>query len=92
MITGIVLFFFGISNSIFGPITLALVNPNKLKATIAEDHGKTSHNYFDHEVADRVPYMLRMLSIICLIITMLCTSLFKYIPIYPPENDPLHAK
>lgn len=68
------------------------MNPDSLKATITEFHGKEKHNYFDHEVSDRVPLMLCILAIIYLIVGWIGCLLIKYHKIEPAENDPLEKK
>ena len=40
----------------------------KLKATITDVSDNTPHNYFDQRVTDRVPFMLRTLATIYLIL------------------------
>ena len=57
LITGLTTAGFGLGAFIFTPISSNLVNPNGDYPT-HEDNGV---NYFEKEVADRVPYMTRTL-------------------------------
>ena len=58
-VSGVILAGFGFSSFIFSLLSTHLVNPNHENPTI-EDKA-TGVTYFDANVADRVPYMLRTL-------------------------------
>ena len=60
--TGIIKFAFGISTFFFNFLSVWLVNPTNLKATIEAKIGGDIFKFYDHDVADNVPFMLRTLA------------------------------
>ena len=91
-ITGLALAGFGFGSFIFTFISSKLVNPNGDDAT-HEDNGT---NYFEKDVADRVPYMIRTLvyiwsvMVFIAVITMSRKDPEQHIPIEEPvmqESD-----
>eukprot|EP01015_Nassula_variabilis_P001511 TRINITY_DN10810_c0_g1_i1.p1 TRINITY_DN10810_c0_g1~~TRINITY_DN10810_c0_g1_i1.p1 ORF type:complete len:269 (-),score=21.04 TRINITY_DN10810_c0_g1_i1:60-866(-) len=92
LVTGILFCFSGLAISFFSLLSQHLVNPLNLKATITDISENTTHNYFDKRVTDRVPYMLRTLSMIYLCLGWLGAYMLHYERVYPIENDPFYYK
>ena len=61
LVTGLIIGGYGFGSFIFSFVSTALVNPNNLSPTIP---GPDNTTFFAPEVADRTPYMLRVLAII----------------------------
>jgi len=61
-VTGIIMAAYGLTSMFFNIIATYLVNPDNLPPTIAVQSGLVTNHYFGQEVADRVPYMIRCLA------------------------------
>ena len=59
--TGIIVGAYGLGSSIFNILATWIVNPNNDKADIKAPNGDPNLSFFDSNVADRVPYMIRTL-------------------------------
>lgn len=62
LVTGLIIGGYGFGSFVFSFVSTALVNPNNLSPTVEDPENSTT--YFAPEVADRTPYMLRVLAII----------------------------
>ena len=68
LITGIMVSSYGFSSFIFSLTSTELVNPDDLRPTIYDKENDVS--YFDKTVANRVPTMLRILSLIWIVLVI----------------------
>mmetsp|Transcript_32581 Transcript_32581/g.56436 ORF Transcript_32581/g.56436 Transcript_32581/m.56436 type:complete len:310 (+) Transcript_32581:3453-4382(+) len=74
-ISGFVVGGFGLGSCIFNLVATRLVNPNNESPSIEEDEGEITYNYFDRDIAENVPSMLRWLALTYLIISSLAVIL-----------------
>lgn len=82
MVSGIIIGGFGFATFIFDVISMLLVNPEDLKPSIQVKHGDNIELYFEADIANRAPVMLRYL--ICIWLVMIVISLLL---IKPPARD-----
>ena len=84
-ITGILLMCFALGSSIFNLISTAIINPNSESAYIIIPNGKANDHYYSSSVAERFPAMMRWLSLVYLILTVLGVLLL--VPVNPQETQ-----
>lgn len=84
MVSGIIIAGFGFGASIFDQIATAIVNPDNKSPDIKVKHGDVTDKFFDDEIANRVPEMLRWLCLCyaCLV----AVGLFLLGPMPPVKN------
>lgn len=58
--TGVVLGSYGLGSFVFSQVSTRLVNPDGIDPTV-KDPNYPDLNFYDSSVADRVPYMIRVL-------------------------------
>lgn len=84
LVSGMTIGGYGFGSFIFNFVCKAIANPNNLKPSVAEiEDGKTV-KYFDNEVGDKVPEMLRVLAACYCALGIIATIMVRF----PEEIDP----
>lgn len=85
-ITGIFLMCFALGSSVFNLISTAIVNPNSETAYIVVPNGQANDHYYGNSVAERFPSMMRWLSLVYLLITLI--GVLCLVPVNSAETQP----
>ena len=84
-ISGLILTFFAMGTSIFGPVSTAIINPDNKSANIKVKNGATTDHYYSADVANGFPAMMRWLSLCYLCLSIIGVALLA--PVNPPSKQ-----
>lgn len=76
--SGVIISGYGFGTLVFNQVAFALINPDNIKPTIKVTADDTTYMYYDHNVADNVPFALKILALIYCIVGVIGIALLNY--------------
>jgi fucose permease len=82
MVSSLILTFNSLGKVFASIVSTAIVNPKNLKPSLPDKTSTITYNYYDHDVADNVPWLFRYLGLFAFV--LLSIAIFM---IWVPKNE-----